>query len=60
MNKTNIDIDNILIDLSPESTRYCDPMLFLTEVFNARGVECNINIDLDDNIIIKFIGGVVK
>ena len=58
----NIDknIKVILIDLSPESTRYCDPMLFLTEVFNAGGVECNINIDLDDNIIIKFIGGVVK
>ena len=46
MNKMNIDknIKVILIDLSPESTRYCDPMLFLTEVFNARGVECNINI----------------
>ena len=32
----NIDLELILIDRLPWSTRYCDPMLFLTEVFNAR------------------------
>ena len=44
----NIDIEYNIDWSITLSTRYCDPMLFLTEVFNARGVECIINIYTDD------------